>query len=55
MRKFYQKGKRRVIKATNAIDPATTNNKGWGFSPVPCKGGKTTNYVSADINKKEDQ
>lgn len=22
---------------------ATTTSKDWGFSPVPCKGGKTTN------------
>lgn len=23
---------------------ATTTAKDWGFHPVPCKGGKTTNY-----------
>lgn len=28
---------------SNAIDPATTTNKKWGFRPVPNKGGATTN------------
>ena len=31
------------IYCTNAIDPATTTNKVFGFVPVPGKGGKTTN------------
>ena len=38
------KKNRRVNKATNANDPATTTNKNWGFKPVPNKGGKTTNF-----------
>lgn len=25
------------------MDWATTTAKDWGFSPVPCKGGKTRN------------
>ena len=38
------KKNRKINRATNAIDPATTTNKDWGFTPVPNKGGKTTNY-----------
>lgn len=37
------KKNRRLNKATNAIDGATTTNKDWGFRPVPKKFGKTTN------------
>jgi hypothetical protein len=37
------KKNRRINRATNAIDPATTTNKDWGYIPVPNKGGKTTN------------
>ena len=33
---------------SNAIDPATTTAKNWGFSPVPGKGGNTTNANSPD-------
>lgn len=33
---------------SNAIDPATTTSKNWGFHPVPGKGGATTNYVIPD-------
>lgn len=29
---------------SNAIDPATTTSKNWGFKPVPGKGGATTNF-----------
>ena len=29
---------------SNAIDPATTTNKKWGFTPVPNKCGATTNF-----------
>ena len=29
---------------SNAIDPATTTSKHWGFRPCPNKGGATTNY-----------
>lgn len=33
---------------------ATTTNKDWGFSPVPCKGGNTTNFeIPADMFKRE--
>ena len=38
------KKNRRINKLTNAIDPATTTAKDWGFIPVPYKGGKTTNF-----------
>ena len=31
-------------RATNAVAPATTTNKNWGFNPAPNKGGKTTNF-----------
>ena len=41
--KRYKKN-RRVFKATNAIDPATTTSKDWGFIPVSGKGGVTTNF-----------
>ena len=27
---------------------ATTTSKDWGFGPVPCKGGKTTNSLIGD-------
>lgn len=45
--------KNRVInRATNAIDPATTTNKDWGYIPVPCKGGNTTNFeIPAEMFK----
>lgn len=29
---------------SNAIDPATTTSKNWGFHPVPGKGGDTRNH-----------
>ena len=47
--------KNRIInRATNAIDPATTTNKNWGFISVPGKGGKTTNFqIPADMFKRE--
>lgn len=38
------KKNRRINKATNAIDPATSTNRDWGFIPVPGKCGKTTNF-----------
>lgn len=41
--KRFKNGKR-VTKATNAIDPATTTGKTWGFKPIPGKGGATTNH-----------
>ena len=41
MKKNYKK----VNKLTNALDPASTTNKDFGFIPVPGKGGNTTNAV----------
>jgi hypothetical protein len=41
----YTKKNRRITKANNAIDPATSTSKNWGFVPVPGKGGATTNFV----------
>lgn len=41
MKKNYKKRN----KLTNAIDPATTTSKDWGFIPVSGKGGKTTNAI----------
>ena len=29
---------------SNAIDPATSTSKNFGYKPVPNKGGKTNNY-----------
>jgi hypothetical protein len=40
MKKNYKK----ITKLTNALDPASTTNKDWGFIPVPGKGGNTTNF-----------
>lgn len=39
------KKNRTINRATNAVDPATTTAKDFGFIPVPNKGGKTTNFV----------
>lgn len=38
--------KKRKFKkiGSNAIDPATTTARNFGFRPCPGKGGKTTNY-----------
>jgi hypothetical protein len=44
MKKNYKK----LTKLTNAIDPATTTAKNWGFAPVPGKGGTTTNTEIPD-------
>ena len=30
---------------SNAVDPATTTSKDWGFIHVSGKGGKTTNAI----------
>ena len=46
MKRFKKNG--RIIKASNAIDAATTTSKNWGFKPVPLKGGATTNYEIPD-------
>lgn len=45
--KRFKKNKR-INKATNAIDPATTTSKTWGFKPIPGKGGATTNFEIPD-------
>ena len=37
MKKFQKIG-------SNAIDPATSSAKAFGFRPVPGKGGATTNF-----------
>ena len=34
----------KIIRASNAIDGATSTGKNWGFIPVSGKGGKTTNF-----------
>lgn len=48
------KKNRRTNRATNAIDPATTTNKDWGYIPVPNKGGKTTNFeIPPELFKRE--
>lgn len=39
MKKNYKK----VTKLTNALDPASTTSKDFGYIPIPGKGGKTTN------------
>ena len=44
MKKNYKK----VTKLTNAIDPATSTGKDFGFIPIPGKGGKTTNFEIPD-------
>lgn len=40
----YIKNNKKVIRATNALDPATTTSANFGFKPVPGKGGATTNF-----------
>ena len=42
--KMFKNRARRVIRATNAVDPATATSADFGFKPVPNKGGKTTNF-----------
>ena len=39
MKKFYKK----ILKANNAVDPATSTSRNFGFGPISGKGGKTTN------------
>ena len=43
-----KKIKGRYFKGTNAIDPASTTSKDFGFKPIPGKGGTTTNYEIPD-------
>ena len=40
----YTKKNKRIIKATNAIDVASSTSKDFGYKPVAGKGGKTTNF-----------
>ena len=42
--------KKRRMKTigSNAIEPATTTSKDWGFVPVSGKGGVTTNSIITD-------
>ena len=47
------KKNRRFTNPTNAVDPATTTAKNWGFVPVAGKGGKTTNAEMPDVFKRE--
>ena len=42
------KKKRRTKRATYWGMAATTTSWDWGFKPVPCKGGKTTNCETSD-------
>lgn len=35
-------------KSKNIGIGATTTSKDWGFGPVPCKGGRTTNSLIGD-------
>ena len=46
MKRYRKNG--RVFKGTNAIDPATTTSKDFGYIPVPGKCGKTTNFEIPD-------
>ena len=48
--KKYEKSKRKprvsaqsLMRMNNAVEPATTTNKDWGYIPCPYKGGKTLN------------
>ena len=48
------KRNRKINRATNAIEPATTTSKTWGYIPVPGKGGKTTNFeIPPELFKRE--
>ena len=40
--------KRKFSRGSNAIDPATTTSKDWGYTPVPGKGGASTNFAIPD-------
>lgn len=54
MRKGYKYNKeqdRYTLRATNAVDPATSK-RAWFNNTVPCKGGATLN---AAIVNREDQ
>lgn len=40
--------KKRTRKPAGGFMAATTTSRDWGFDPVPCKGGKTTNSGIGD-------
>lgn len=48
----FTKKRRFQTIGCNAIDPATTTSKDWGFNPIPGKGGETTNF-NPELTKKE--
>ena len=39
---------------SNAIDPASTTSKVWGYIPVPGKGGMTTNSTITEAMRKKE-
>lgn len=39
-----KKNYKRIIRMNNAVDPATSTNRSFGYIPVPGKFGKTTNF-----------
>ena len=43
-----KKNFKKITKLTNAIDPASTPAKNFGYAPVPGKGGNTTNAEIPD-------
>lgn len=45
------KKRRRSKKASSWVSKATTTAWDWGFKPVACKGGKTTNAVIGEKKK----
>jgi hypothetical protein len=40
--------KKRIKRPLGWGNAATTTSWDWGFKPVPCKGGKTTNGEGSD-------
>lgn len=57
MRTFYGRNRRKPITATNAIFPAFSRSKDWGFGPISGNGGKTTNFapIAPKGEKKEEK
>lgn len=45
--------KRRTKRASYWGMAATTTSRDWGHGPVPCKGGKTTNFEIQDKDRRE--
>lgn len=50
---YTMKRKRRTKRASYWGMAARTTSKDWGFGPVSGKGGKTTNAVISERDKKE--